>query len=231
MGGYFNYYRLAYSTVALITLSGCLAWQFSIPVHYVGTFPTLKYILGIPVSVFGIILMAICIRKYFYKLSGIGHLFHPLAPPVLECGGVHKIVRHPLYLGTVLVLWSVFLFFPSLTNLLACIMITLYVVVGSYFEERKLVQIFGKEYKIYQQNIPMFVPGIGLFGINLIPIGRSPRVITADPCPNNPTPSYSPPEPPSKYRPHPALKKAPAGNSPNLPYSQNDNPGGADVSP
>jgi len=64
----------------------------------------------------------------------------------LELGGLHRYIRHPLYLGTLLVVWSLFLFFPSLSNVLACFMITAYTLAGIRLEERKLLQEFGEDY-------------------------------------------------------------------------------------
>ena len=35
---------------------------------------------------------------------------------------------------------------------------TLYLVIGSRFEERKLVNIYGDDYQRYQQDVPQFFP-------------------------------------------------------------------------
>ena len=76
----------------------------------------------------------------------------------LDTTGIHQFVRHPLYLGTLLFVWAWFLFSPLVTNLITCIMISLYIWIGMYFEEKKLVQEFGAEYISYQQRVPMIIP-------------------------------------------------------------------------
>jgi protein-S-isoprenylcysteine O-methyltransferase Ste14 len=77
---------------------------------------------------------------------------------VLETGGLHRYVRHPLYLGTLLLIWSLFLFFPLLSNLLGCMAITLYTLAGIRLEERKLLLRFGSMYADYCKRTPMLIP-------------------------------------------------------------------------
>jgi protein-S-isoprenylcysteine O-methyltransferase Ste14 len=160
MGSNYKYYRLIYSVVALVTLGAVLAWQFSIHPFYLGINPYFKFIVAIPVGMVGAILMGASIRKYFYKLSGVEVFYHQPGPSVLETRGVHKIVRHPLYAGTLLVLWAIFLWFPTLANLIACVMITAYVRIGIVFEERKLTKMFGSQYEVYKRGTPMLFPYI-----------------------------------------------------------------------
>ena len=102
--------------------------------------------------------MGNCIRKYFFNLSGVAVFRNRQHRPLLETKGVHRYIRHPLYMGTLLLLWSIFLFFPLLSNLLACGMITLYTLIGIRFEEKKLSREFGESYDIYKRTTPMLIP-------------------------------------------------------------------------
>ena len=158
MNDSFRYYRLMYSMVSAIMVGSLLAWQLTIPTRYVASFPILKYVLGLPGAICGIVLMLTCIRIYFYKLSGVREVLQRSCPPVLESGGVHRIVRHPLYLGTLLSMWATFLFFPTLANLLSFGVINCYTIIGIYYEEKKLIRIFGRSYIEYQQSTPMLIP-------------------------------------------------------------------------
>lgn len=158
LGRHSPYYTLSYSGIATISLAGILVWQVSLKSPVTGSFPILKYVIGLLAGVPGLWLMAICIRKYFFQLSGISVLYGKEPPPVLEISGVHRYIRHPLYLGTLLVVWSLFFFFPLLSNLLAAVVITLYTVIGSLLEERKLLQTFGTAYERYQRQTPMLIP-------------------------------------------------------------------------
>jgi protein-S-isoprenylcysteine O-methyltransferase Ste14 len=79
-------------------------------------------------------------------------------PVVLELGGWHRYVRHPLYFGTLLFVWSLFFIFPTWGNLIACVIITAYTLAGTVLEERKLVMQFGKDYVDYKRRVPMIIP-------------------------------------------------------------------------
>jgi protein-S-isoprenylcysteine O-methyltransferase Ste14 len=70
--------------------------------------------------------------------------------------GVYRYVRHPLYSAGIVLIWLL----PVMTkNVLAInIALTIYVVVGAYFEERKLRREFGREYGDYAAVTPMFIP-------------------------------------------------------------------------
>lgn len=70
--------------------------------------------------------------------------------------GAFKLVRHPIYLFSILFLGlrpTMDLFY-----LVMFICITIYFYVGSIFEEKKLIEIFGDDYKKYQQTVPRLIP-------------------------------------------------------------------------
>jgi len=158
LGAYDKYYRLFYSLFALLSLGIVVILQFSIKSFYLASFPLLKYVVGLTTGVPGVVLMIVCVRKYFFQLSGVKAFFEKDGGDRLESGGVHAYVRHPLYLGTLLTLWSVFLFFPLLSNLLACMAITVYTLIGIRLEERKLLDVFGERYALYRRQTPMLIP-------------------------------------------------------------------------
>jgi methanethiol S-methyltransferase len=159
LGAGFKYYRLIYSIVAFISLGIVMIWQFSIPSPMLRIYPLIVYLGGVPAGILGIILMGASIRKYFFNLSGIGVFFHDSGPAILKVDGLNKYTRNPLYLGTLLLIWSLFLFFPFLSNLLACISITVYVLIGIRLEEQKLLLTFGDAYATYRRKTPMLIPG------------------------------------------------------------------------
>ncbi|MDT8307227.1 MAG: isoprenylcysteine carboxylmethyltransferase family protein [Anaerolineae bacterium] len=70
--------------------------------------------------------------------------------------GPYALVRHPLYLFSLLVLW----FTPLLTLnlLLFSVLATLYFWVGARHEERRLLAEFGRQYRHYQRKVPFFLP-------------------------------------------------------------------------
>ncbi len=102
--------------------------------------------------------MYIC--KYFYELSGIQALQKDKAAvtPTLQQSGLHKYVRHPIYFGTLLFVWGLFLLFPLLSNLIAASSLTVYVLIGIQLEETKLFLEYGEEYEQYSKRVPKLIP-------------------------------------------------------------------------
>ena len=158
LGKYFKYYRPFYSLVAAITLLLLLIYQFSHPSILLFKRWWPLYIISIPLALAGMGVMIVCIRKYFLNLSGIDVFMKKTRTPILEVTGLHSYMRHPLYSGTLLFIWSLFLLFPFLNNLIACIIITLYTLIGISMEEHKLLLEFGDAYRKYSSSIPMLIP-------------------------------------------------------------------------
>ena len=71
---------------------------------------------------------------------------------------LYKLVRHPMMSGVLLALWSI----PVLTvgRLVFNLLMTSYVFIGLYFEERTLSAELGEEYKRYQRTTPAVIPGL-----------------------------------------------------------------------
>ena len=104
--------------------------------------------------------MFICITKYFMNLSGVDVFMKHNRQQVLERGGLHGYVRHPLYSGTLIFIWALFLVFPLLSNLIAGIVISLYTWIGIRMEENKLLIQYGEDYRSYAAGVPMLIPGL-----------------------------------------------------------------------
>ena len=78
----------------------------------------------------------------------------------LRIEGAFKYSRHPIYLFS-----SLFLILRPTMDffyLIFLINMLLYFYIGSYFEEKKLVTIFGDEYRQYQKDVPKIFPKIKL---------------------------------------------------------------------
>ncbi len=69
--------------------------------------------------------------------------------------GIYGWVRHPMLAGGLLFLMTSG---PSKNNLVFLVMYAVYMVVGAYYEERRLIRIFGDEYRRYKKLIGAFVP-------------------------------------------------------------------------
>lgn len=69
---------------------------------------------------------------------------------------LYKFVRHPLYVGWLMVFWST----PTMTvtHLLFAIATSAYILIAIQLEERDLVDEHGAKYENYRRSVPMLVP-------------------------------------------------------------------------
>jgi len=76
--------------------------------------------------------------------------------PPFRARGLYGLVRHPIHLGMLLVLWSA----PTMTagRLLFAGFMTGYLIIGLRLEERDLARALGTIYYRYRERIPMLVP-------------------------------------------------------------------------
>lgn len=80
--------------------------------------------------------------------------------PALHTTGMNALVRHPLYLGTVLVFASCYLLLPTTAWWMALTTGLVYLPLGIWLEEKKLVALHGEAYRQYQQKVPPLFPKI-----------------------------------------------------------------------
>lgn len=78
------------------------------------------------------------------------------APVPFKQAALYKLVRHPMMLGLLILLWVT----PRMTlgHLVLAVGFTLYVLIGVYFEERDLRRALGSEYESYRRCTPMLLP-------------------------------------------------------------------------
>ncbi|MBZ0199148.1 MAG: hypothetical protein K8H86_04720 [Ignavibacteriaceae bacterium] len=74
----------------------------------------------------------------------------------LRIGGPYKYTRHPIYFFSITLL--LFRAEMNLYYLIFLICIALYFLIGSIYEEKKLVIMFGDAYSNYQKKVPRIIP-------------------------------------------------------------------------
>lgn len=158
LGKKYKYYRLFYTFFAFIFLTGLLYFQISINTVQLFARHTVTIIAGSILSLSGLVLMLVCIKKYFISLSGLLSVFKEGERGSLLISGVHRYIRHPLYLGTFAFIWGLFLIFPYLSLFISNSLITIYTLIGIKLEEKKLVAEFGDSYRQYQKQVPRLIP-------------------------------------------------------------------------
>jgi protein-S-isoprenylcysteine O-methyltransferase Ste14 len=72
-----------------------------------------------------------------------------------DSSGVLGLVRHPWYLAVLILLWTKD---QNLAGIMINLILSAYLVIGTFLEERKLVLEFGDRYRLYQQQVSMLLP-------------------------------------------------------------------------
>jgi len=73
----------------------------------------------------------------------------------IKKNGLLGVIRHPMYLCLIIFLWSqTFKRIDIIVNAI----LTIYVIIGTLLEEKKLVLEFGDAYVKYQKDVPMLIP-------------------------------------------------------------------------
>jgi len=162
--GLTRYYRLLYNGLSLVTFAPLIivtkttvgpvifAWEgYGIPVRIlllVLVFLLFKggakkydmnYVLGLKQLQTG---------KEYLLLSDTGEFTET---------GVFAITRHPWYLGSLILLWSILPEYPLPVFLTACLL-SIYLVIGTILEERKIVAQYGDSYRRYRRHVSMLFP-------------------------------------------------------------------------
>lgn len=99
-----------------------------------------------------------------FELFGLQQAMHhgtPEGPPPMKMRtpGYYRLVRHPIYLGFFIALWSA----PQMTigHMLLSVALTAYIYIGIHYEERDLVSHYGEDYADYRRKVGPLIPGIG----------------------------------------------------------------------
>ena len=152
-----NYYRLLYSLLSVIALLPVITLPLLIPDEPLYTIPAPWVYLTnlIQLASVGMLTYSL-LQTGALQFIGIPQALGQDFQDRLNTAGLYRIVRHPLYAFSLLFLWLT----PVMTRNLALLYgaLTVYIMIGAAFEERKLLRIFGQEYAEYREKTPFIIP-------------------------------------------------------------------------
>ncbi len=154
--------RLAYNLFALVHLAVVLGigWYLFRDLPAFALPWVLRAALALMVLA-GAVILVLAGRSYdLARFAGLAQLRRQapesgLATEALATGGMNALVRHPLYLGLLLVLWGGA---GSPFALATAVCASVYILIGIRFEERKLLRLYGDRYAAYRARVPMLLP-------------------------------------------------------------------------
>lgn len=160
---FMKFYRLLYNLFALVSILPVLYLMITLPDQTLYQIPSPWSILMRAGQVTSVLLLLVAVLQTdVLSFMGLRQLIEEEKRGKLVISGLYRFVRHPLYTFSLLVLWLS----PSMTvnSFIVYAALTIYILIGIVFEERKLLREFGNEYADYKSITPMLLPGVKFGG-------------------------------------------------------------------
>ncbi len=154
-------YRLTYNLLAILGLL-CIAWIYhQTPGKNFFELGLWGKSLGGILIILGAVMAALALKGYDWQaFLGTKQLpaqqIDPSEPLVVT--GLNAWVRHPLYTATILVLVGALIGSPKPSTLTVVFISLLYLRIGIYWEEKKLLERYGEAYERYRKGVAMLIP-------------------------------------------------------------------------
>lgn len=162
MGRYFAFYRLAYNLFSMILLIVLLYYTNTLDTELVIKFlPPWTILQQVLLIGSGFVIVWAFLSYDFLEFMGIRQILEfwqkedSTHPKTITKKGLLGIVRHPMYLATIVFMWSLN---SSWADILVHFVLTIYILIGIRLEERKLVKQLGSAYIEYQKDVPSLIP-------------------------------------------------------------------------
>ena len=163
--GFLRLYRLLYNFFSMVSFVPLLYFASILPNRSLYFVPApWVYLMLVGQGISAILLVVGVLQTDTLSFVGLRQLFETEEKPSkLVTKGFYRYIRHPLYTFGLLFLWLS----PVVTinSFVLYVFLTIYILVGAHFEERKLLREFGQEYVDYKAATPMLIPGLK-FGRN-----------------------------------------------------------------
>ena len=157
--GFMKFYRLLYNIFAVVSIAPALYLAVALPDRELYRIPApWSYGMLAGQGLSALLLLVAVLQTDVFSFIGLRQLIEGEKPARMVTGGLYRLVRHPLYTFSLLVLWMS----PtvSLNSFIMYVSFTAYILIGIFFEERKLLREFGQEYASYKTVTPMLIPGV-----------------------------------------------------------------------
>jgi len=160
---YYAFYRLFYILISLVLLIPLINFTSQSDTRIIITY---EY----PLSIVRYILMWGALLMFFWafffnydslsffgirQMLNFGKIKEKKSSEKIRKNGLLGIMRHPMYFALIIYLWCQTF---RVVDIVVNIVLTIYVIIGTKLEEKKLILEFGDAYVKYQQEVPMLIP-------------------------------------------------------------------------
>ena len=162
---YYTFYRIFYVSISLVLLNPLINYTVQLDNKIIITY-------DLPLNIVRYILISGSLLMFFWafffnydslSFFGIRQILNfrktKRIDPSEEVkkNGLLGIIRHPMYLALIIYLWCQTF---RVSDIVVNIVLTIYIIIATRLEEKKLVLEFGDTYVKYQQEVPMLIPFI-----------------------------------------------------------------------
>lgn len=153
-----KWYRLFYTLLSTVFFLGILIQALFLPNQLlIKGSPYLSYA-GYMLATLGVVLTSRSFKEIsFFTFVGLSGK-NSNATEKLIIRGIYSKIRHPLYLGLVLIFLGYFLVSGTAGALIHISCLMAYLPIGIYFEEKNLLKKYGSAYSEYQKSVPAIFP-------------------------------------------------------------------------
>lgn len=153
-----KWYRLFFTLFSTLLFIGILVQALFLPNQkMLETSPNLSYV-GYMLATLGVVLTSRSLKEIsFSSFLGLsGKKNEPTEHLVIR--GIYSKIRHPLYLGLILIFLGYFLVSGTVGALIHLSCLIGYLPFGIYIEEKNLLKKYGEAYADYQKTVPAIFP-------------------------------------------------------------------------
>lgn len=164
LGSKYSFYRLFFNFIAITTFIQLLHYSAGIRGQLIFRWNGFLSVFQLLLGATSIFLYVSGALKYdmleFFGIRQItsGDSYSTLsASGNIETSGILNLTRHPWYLATIIFIWVISMDM-YVSTIIVNIILTVYVLIGTVLEERKLITEYGDSYRDYKKRVSMLFP-------------------------------------------------------------------------
>lgn len=150
-------YRLGYNLISVISFLPLLVLAVALPDKLLYSIPGPWVAMTLIIQLMAVLALVVGVfQTDLGSFIGLKQVMGGTTDTNIVTGGLYRYVRHPLYTAGLVFIWLTPVM--TLNRLVLYLSLTIYILAGVYFEERKLMREFGVAYEDYRSKTPMLIP-------------------------------------------------------------------------